>query len=467
MPPPTTTARARSMACEDYSTSDSPDYPETLAEFTSLRPDYPGARVRSRYSGSGCCLVSGRRKRSSAPATAATPPSSIAPPSPVVADSTPTASSPAMLPTAPGAPHHPPPAQHPRNAPPPPRQPERRFRRRARASRKQLSRPGTENGGRRAGKAAPEHVADEKADRPGGEAEAGRARRRDRQGDGRRTAAEAVGEISARKVRDRAHGPGDDDEDADFGRRPSQHEAGVDRVDQARRLEQYRKQGEHRREDQDPTSPGRLHEQAQGRPGDAYALPRPTLGQQPPDQRRREHSHAAHQEQQSPVGGENRVGDHGDAGPESGEQRQHADRLAATSRRSLFHDERRGHAEHENFEADREQPQECEPSQGTHKAAGEVDQREAGDSDGDQPPPAVTVREIREGKGAERADGEDRTERRQSRDVGVELPGDGGQRQDQDRALESGEHDGEPRPDERDALPPVEFDQLDKTHLLQ
>src|SRR5207302_8910597 len=99
-------------------------------------------------------------------------------------------------------------------------------------------------GGRRAGKAAPGEVADEKADRPGGEAEAGRARRRDRQGDGRRTAAEAVGEISARKVRDRAHSPGDDDEDADFGRRPSQHEAGVDRVEQARRLEQYRKQGE-------------------------------------------------------------------------------------------------------------------------------------------------------------------------------------------------------------------------------
>src|SRR5947208_16331794 len=53
------------------------------------------------YSGRGCCFVSGSRKSSRAPATAATPPSSIAPPSPAEPATSPTACRPAMLPPAP------------------------------------------------------------------------------------------------------------------------------------------------------------------------------------------------------------------------------------------------------------------------------------------------------------------------------------------------------------------------------
>src|SRR5256885_1492024 len=53
-----------------------------------------------RYSGRGCCFVSGRRKRSRAPATAATPPSWIAPPRPVVPERRATASGPKLPPTA-------------------------------------------------------------------------------------------------------------------------------------------------------------------------------------------------------------------------------------------------------------------------------------------------------------------------------------------------------------------------------
>ena len=156
--------------------------------------------------------------------------------------------------------------------------------------------------------------------------------------------------------------------------------------------------------------------------------------------------------------GHERVGDHGDSGAQARQQRQHADGLATTSRRRLLDVERGRHPHDEHLEADGEQLQEGEVGERRREGAAEVDEREAGDAHGEEPATTEAVGEGREGQRPQGSEREDRTEPGEGGDVGLVVGGDGGQGEDEDRALVAGEHHGDARPDQGDALPAVELD---------
>ena len=125
---------------------------------------------------------------------------------------------------------------------------------------------------------------------------------------------------------------------------------------------------------------------------------------------------------------------------------------------SFLHDEGGGDARDESFKANSDDPQHRQRNEGWGKSRGEVGDRKARDTDRDEAAATEVVRQSCERKRAERPKRKDRAEVRQSRDVGVEFGRDCRKRQDQDRAAEREQHDGETRPCQGSSLLKVQFD---------
>ncbi len=128
---------------------------------------------------------------------------------------------------------------------------------------------------------------------------------------------------------------------------------------------------------------------------------------------------------------DDRVGEDGNSGADSAEQRQHAHRLASAAGRSLLDDQRGGHSSDQDLEAHSDQSKQCERFQRRSERAGEIGDREPGHPDRDQPPPAEAVGERGERQGADAAKGEHRAEVRERGNAGVKVPRDCGQREDE------------------------------------
>ena len=156
--------------------------------------------------------------------------------------------------------------------------------------------------------------------------------------------------------------------------------------------------------------------------------------------------------------GEQRIGDDRDPRAQAGQQGEHADRQPAPGRRRLLDDERRRDPDDQHLEAHGEEPQEGEVGQRRRVRAGEAHERETGHAARDQSAPPEPIGQVGQREGAHGANRQHGAEVGERGGARVELPGDRRKRDDQDRALEAGEHHGKPGPDEGDPLPPVELD---------
>ena len=269
----------------------------------------------------------------------------------------------------------------------------------------QFARPRSEHGSAGARERTPQYVADKKADRTGREAEARRGCSGHRERDGRPAPSESIGQVTTREVGNRRGDATDHYQDAYGDGRPVQNEAGVDGVEQPRRIQQDRKEPGHRREDQHAATPWTLHEKPERRTGHLHSLPGLALGKQPPDKRRDQDANSTGVEEPAPVRSYQGVGDHNDEDPDPGEQREHDHGRAAVLGGRLLDDQGGDDPRHQHLEADREQLEEREDRDRGRKTARQVGQRGTSHANCDQ---SLASEFIRERGQRERAESPDR-----------------------------------------------------------